>query len=91
MRVVGRAVGSAALAGVLTITAFIIALAVSWISGWSLTFPGLLTVRRASAVAADGVVFDPNATGWLVLAGVLTIVIAAWSPASPNRARATGV
>lgn len=87
MSMVSRAIGSAAFAGVLTVTALVVALAGSWISGWSLDVPGLLMVRRASADAADGVVFDPNATGMVVLAGLLAILIAARGPAGAGRGR----
>lgn len=85
--VVSRAVGSAALAGVVTITAFVIAVAGSWISGWAIRVPGLLTVSRASDNATDGVIFDPNAFGLLLLGGLLAVLMAAWRPAAAIRDR----
>ena len=87
MDVISRAVGAAVVAGVLTVTAFLLALAGSWVSGWAIRVPGLLTVRRASDDPVDGVVFDPNAFGLVVLAGVLAIVIAARRPAAATRDR----
>ena len=82
MRVVSRWIGSAAVAGMLTFTTFILALAGSWISGWGIRVPGLLKVGRASDDAAGGVVFDPNTVGLVMLAGLLTILLAAWRPAA---------
>lgn len=88
MNVVGNAVGSAAQAAMIVGAAFVVSLAGSWVSGWSVRVPGVLMVRRATGNTMDGVVFDPNAVGLVVLTGLLATLIAAWRPAkSPRQQR----
>jgi mannose/fructose/N-acetylgalactosamine-specific phosphotransferase system component IID len=77
MSAVGRAVGSLAAAAVLIASALVVVLAASWATGWSITVPGVLSVARVSEDATQGIAFDPNALGLVVLAALLATLLAA--------------
>ena len=54
-----------------------VVLAGSWVTGWSITVPGVLTVARMSEDATQGIAFDPNALGLVVAAALLATLLAA--------------